>query len=113
MFSAMSLTAMFSPLTLCRYVLPLACALVLSPSFAAEASDGTEDGALDADAMGDQGLARANSFAAARPHFMRGVELYRAGAYDASLAAFTRAYERAPSYRLIYNLAQVKAQRQD
>ncbi|MEY2930054.1 MAG: hypothetical protein RL033_803 [Pseudomonadota bacterium] len=113
MFSAMSLAAMFSPLTLCRYVLPLACALVLSPSFAAEASDGTEDGALDADAMGDQGLARANAVAAARPHFSRGVELYRAGAYDASLAAFTRAYELAPSYRLLYNLAQVQAQRQD
>jgi tetratricopeptide (TPR) repeat protein len=56
---------------------------------------------------------RASAVAQARQHFARGVELYRGGAYDASLAAFTRAYELAPTYRILYNLAQVQAQRQD
>jgi tetratricopeptide (TPR) repeat protein len=49
----------------------------------------------------------------ARVHFRRGVELYRAGAYDAALAEFTRAYECAPNHRVLYNLAQVQAQRHD
>lgn len=107
---------------LCRRVVSLACALALSGGLApvALAQDGArtlaeadEPTVLDADAVTENGLARANAVAAARPHFARGVELYRAGAYDAALAAFTRAYELAPSYRLLYNLAQVQAQRQD
>jgi tetratricopeptide repeat protein/PEGA domain-containing protein len=49
----------------------------------------------------------------ARSHFRRGVSLYRNGAYDAALAEFTRAYESAPNYRILYNLAQIQAQRQD
>lgn len=49
----------------------------------------------------------------ARSHFRRGVNLYRAGAYDAALAEFTRAYESAPNHRVLYNLAQVQAQRHD
>jgi tetratricopeptide (TPR) repeat protein len=56
---------------------------------------------------------RAAGVAQARQYFARGVELYRGGAYDAALAAFTRAYELAPTYRILYNLAQVQAQRQD
>jgi hypothetical protein len=49
----------------------------------------------------------------ARSHFLRGVELYRSGAYDAALAEFSRAYESAPNYRILYNLAQIQAQRHD
>jgi tetratricopeptide (TPR) repeat protein len=49
----------------------------------------------------------------ARVHFRRGVTLYRAGAYDAAFAEFTRAYESAPNHRVLYNLAQVQAQRHD
>jgi tetratricopeptide repeat protein/PEGA domain-containing protein len=49
----------------------------------------------------------------ARSHFRRGVALYRSGAYDAALAEFSRAYESAPNYRILYNLAQIQAQRQD
>lgn len=49
----------------------------------------------------------------ARSHFSRGVELYRSGAYDAALAEFTRAYDSAPNYRILYNLAQIQAQRHD
>jgi hypothetical protein len=48
-----------------------------------------------------------------RAHFQRGVELYRSGAYDAALAEFTRANEAAPSYRILYNLGQIQAQRHD
>jgi tetratricopeptide (TPR) repeat protein len=55
----------------------------------------------------------AAAVAQARQHFARGVELYRSGAYDAALAAFTRAFELAPTYRILYNMAQVQAQRQD
>lgn len=49
----------------------------------------------------------------ARSHFLRGVELYRSGAYDAALAEFSRAYDSAPHYRILYNLAQIQAQRHD
>jgi tetratricopeptide (TPR) repeat protein len=49
----------------------------------------------------------------ARSHFRRGVALYRSGAYDAALAEFSRAYDSAPNYRILYNLAQIQAQRQD
>src|SRR4051812_4490754 len=49
----------------------------------------------------------------ARTHFQRGVALYRATAYDAALAEFTRAYDSAPNYRILYNLAQIQAQRHD
>jgi hypothetical protein len=48
-----------------------------------------------------------------RAHFQRGVALYRSGAYDAALAEFTRANEAAPSYRILYNLGQIQAQRHD
>ncbi len=48
-----------------------------------------------------------------RAHFQRGVSLYRSGAYDAALAEFTRAHEAAPNYRILYNLAQIQAQRHD
>jgi hypothetical protein len=48
-----------------------------------------------------------------RAHFQRGVELYRSGAYDAALAEFTRANEAAPSFRILYNLGQIQAQRHD
>jgi tetratricopeptide (TPR) repeat protein len=49
----------------------------------------------------------------ARSHFLRGVELYRSGAYDAALAEFSRAHDSAPHYRILYNLAQIQAQRHD
>ena len=48
-----------------------------------------------------------------RERFRRGVELYREGSYDAALAEFQKAYELAPDYRVLYNLAQVQAERHD
>jgi hypothetical protein len=50
---------------------------------------------------------------AAREHFRRGVDLYRDGAFDAASVEFSRAYEIAPNYRILYNIAQVQAERHD
>lgn len=49
----------------------------------------------------------------AAAHFERGVELYREGSLDAALVEFERAYELIPSYRLLYNLAQIQAERHE
>lgn len=49
----------------------------------------------------------------AATHFNRAVQLYREGNLDAALAEFTRANELAPNYRLLYNMAQVQAERHD
>jgi hypothetical protein len=49
----------------------------------------------------------------ARQHFQRGVELYKEGSFDAALAEFSKAYEIAPDYRVLYNLAQVQNERHD
>ena len=49
----------------------------------------------------------------ARERFQRGVTLYREGSFDAALAEFKRAYEIAPNYRVLYNLAQVQVERHD
>lgn len=43
----------------------------------------------------------------ARGHFQKGVQLFKEWAYDAALAEFRRAYQLAPSYRVLYNIAQV------
>jgi len=57
--------------------------------------------------------ASASATAEARERFQRGVALYREGSYDAALAEFKRAYEIAPNYRILYNLAQVQVERHD
>jgi tetratricopeptide (TPR) repeat protein len=49
----------------------------------------------------------------ARDHFLRGVALYREGNFDAAAAEFSRAFELSSDYRLLYNLAQVHAERHD
>jgi tetratricopeptide (TPR) repeat protein len=49
----------------------------------------------------------------ARRRFQRGVELYREGSFDAALAEFNKAYQLAPNYRVLYNLAEVQAERHD
>ena len=48
--------------------------------------------------------------AGAREHFQRGVELFDEGRPDAALAEFEAAYRIAPSYPVLFNLAQVHAQ---
>jgi len=57
--------------------------------------------------------ASASATSEARERFQRGVALYREGSFDASLAEFRRAYELAPNYRILYNLAQVQVERHD
>ena len=49
----------------------------------------------------------------AKKHFRRGVELYEEQDYRAALAEFTRANELAPSYKVLYNVAQTHFQLQD
>jgi hypothetical protein len=46
----------------------------------------------------------------ASAHFRRGVDLFREGAYRASLVELRRAYEIAPDYRVLYNIGQVQLQ---
>jgi len=101
------------------YLLLCGASLAARPSLAGDAPGGRA-GARAADndsgageARGGPGGGRTEAVSLAREHFMRGVELYRSGAYDASLAEFTRAYEAAPNYRILYNLAQIRAQQQD
>jgi hypothetical protein len=49
----------------------------------------------------------------AQRRYERARELYDEGDFRASLVEFQRAYELAPSYRLLYNIAQVQYQLQD
>lgn len=49
----------------------------------------------------------------AAQHFERGVELYQEGSLDAALVEFERAYELVPSYRLLFNIAQVQTERHE
>jgi hypothetical protein len=49
----------------------------------------------------------------ARERFQRGVRFYREGNNDAALAEFVRAQELAPNFRILYNLGQVQAERND
>jgi len=101
------------------YLLLCGASLAARPSLAGDAPGGragtratdTDPGA--GEARGGPGASRAEGVTLAREHFMRGIELYRSGAFDASLAEFTRAYEAAPNYRILYNLAQIRAQQQD
>ena len=46
----------------------------------------------------------------ARAHFTRGTELYTEGSYDLALIEFQRSYELAPSFMILYNMAQGSAQ---
>lgn len=49
----------------------------------------------------------------ARSRYERGKQLYEEGAFDAALLEFQRAYELAPSYKILFNVAQVHRQRND
>ncbi len=54
-------------------------------------------------------VARAQSGDAAE-HFRRGKELYDEGDFQASLIEFKRAYDKAPDYRVLFNIGQVQYQ---
>lgn len=53
-------------------------------------------------------VAAADAASEARTRYERAVKLYEDGVYDAALVEFTRAYELNPSYKVLYNLAQVR-----
>ena len=55
----------------------------------------------------------AEQLAEARTRFHRGLELYDEGDLDAALVELTRAYELSPSYKLLFNIAQVRLQKAD
>jgi tetratricopeptide (TPR) repeat protein len=54
-----------------------------------------------------------NAAVLARTHFDRGVEHYSEGNYGAALAEFQRSYELSPTYKLLFNLAQVQMELHD
>jgi hypothetical protein len=49
----------------------------------------------------------------ARTRFAAGVQLFHEGSFDAALAEFRKAYQLAPSYRVLYNIAQVQFELHD
>lgn len=49
----------------------------------------------------------------AEQRYRRALELFNSGDYDASLLEFRRAYELAPTYRILYNIALVNVQMND
>jgi hypothetical protein len=49
----------------------------------------------------------------ARQRYDRGMKLYNEGAFDAALVEMTRAYELAPSYKILYNLGLIHKQLND
>lgn len=54
-----------------------------------------------------------DNVAKARAHFQKGVDYYSEGDLAAAMVEFQRAYELEPSYRLLYNLAQVSYEQRD
>ena len=51
-------------------------------------------------------LAQDDAVDRARASFFQGVELYKEGSFEAALAEFQKAYATAPTYRVLYNIAQ-------
>lgn len=49
----------------------------------------------------------------AQRRYTRALELFNEGSYDAALLEFRRAYELAPSWRILYNIGQVNVQLND
>jgi len=46
----------------------------------------------------------------ARVHYERGIQLFNEDNYDAALFEFDRAYELAPSYKILYNMGRIQRQ---
>jgi hypothetical protein len=49
----------------------------------------------------------------ARARFQKGVQLFREASFEGALAEFRRAYQLAPSYRILYNIGQVQFELHD
>jgi len=57
--------------------------------------------------------AKAEEQAEARTRYKKGLELYEEGAFEAALTELQRAYDLAPSYKILYNIALVHLQLND
>jgi hypothetical protein len=83
---------------------------VASSTGPAAADNAAGNSTPEASNPGPQSDAR---IATARKHFQRGVELSDDGDHDAALVEFSRAYELAPHWRILFNLGQVAYARRD
>jgi len=68
---------------------------------------------LGTTALGAAQAAQSEREQEAAARFERGLELYGEGSLDAALVQFERAYELIPNYRVLYNLAQIQAERHE
>jgi hypothetical protein len=78
-----------------------AAALMLAGAFLATATPALADKPKPAE------------LAEARTRYKKGLDLYQDGAFDAALIELQRAYELAPSYKILYNVALVDLQLND
>jgi hypothetical protein len=83
-------------------------AILLTPSGVAAQSP-NHDGSRPAQASGGNDE-RAQE---ARVRYERGLQLYNEGASEGALVEFERAYQLAPSYKLLYNIALIRLQLND
>lgn len=60
-----------------------------------------------------QGAAKPAEQTEARTRYKKGLELYEEGAFEAALTELQRAYDLAPSYKILYNIALVYLQLND
>lgn len=55
----------------------------------------------------------ADDIAEARTRYKKGLDLYQEGAFDAALIELQKAYDKAPTYKILYNIALVNNQLND
>lgn len=60
-----------------------------------------------------QAQSKPDDMAEARERYKKGLELYEEGAFDSALTELQRAYDLAPSYKILYNLGLVYTQLND
>jgi tetratricopeptide (TPR) repeat protein len=89
----------------------LSITVCCAPSFARaqEASGATEIGTQSAPAE----AAESEITTKARKHFQKGVDYYGEGDLVAAMVEFKRAYDIEPTFRLLYNIAQVAYEQRD
>ncbi len=81
--------------------------VVLSASFAYAQQPAGPAGAQEAPGA-PGGSASSSSVEKARVHYERGLQLFNETNYDAALFEFERAYELAPSYKILYNMGRIQ-----
>lgn len=92
------------------FLLCMALALTASAAFAQKKSPsraGKRQSASSGTACPKSKKVSAKVMDEAVTHFEKGLQLYSEGALEASLVEFERAYELAPTYKILYNEAQI------